>query len=109
MTDLTPERIRDAAEVVRAFSVPPHVWTGGEHDGMARAAILLDNIAVRREREQAEEAKRDKRIKQLTNELIEMTYGWDPMPSVSHMRSMNGLAVQLLDRYPALADGPADE
>jgi hypothetical protein len=105
MSELTPERISDAAEVLRLLDT-------GRRPGQKEYAWMpsqLEKRAKDLERQIAEEkAKWDRRIEELADELIEMTYGWDPLPSVSHMRSMKGLAVQLLDRYPALADGPAE-
>lgn len=91
MPDLTPERVRDAAEVVQQFG-----WKD-------EAAIMRDH-AKDMERAQAAEAKREKRIEELTDELICEAYGWDPLPAVSDMRRMSNLARTLIDRYPALVE-----
>lgn len=98
MTQFTPEEIRDAAAVVRAYGSPPHVRTQAETETMFRTARMLDDIASRTEREQAEEANRQNRIEQLTDEIVTIFNVRGKWPDVASF---------MLDRYPALADAPA--
>lgn len=106
MSELTPERIRDAAEVLRqldsghAVYRTEYSWTPSQLD--RKAAIL--------EREQAEEAKREKRIKELAEE-IRVVARRGPLNCLAYVgvnRDTNyawdDLARALLDRYPALAE-----
>lgn len=95
MSDLTPERIRDAAEVLRqldsghAVYRTEYSWTPSQLD---RKAVIL-------EREQAEaEAKREKRVGELAGELLGIHL--DTRAS----RGWNDFARALIARYPALAD-----
>lgn len=83
MSELTPERIRDAAEVVQRF-------------GWKDEAGIMREHARDMERAQAAEAKREKRAAELAVELRDL-YSY---------HSWRHLADVLLTRYPALADGP---
>lgn len=103
MSGLTPERIDDAVNVLLEVFVP-----FAKSSSIASVLQDLRTEATRMRQERDAEAKREKRIGELADELVEMTSGWEPLPAVSHMRSMKGLAVQLVDRYPALAVGPAE-
>lgn len=106
MTQFTPDEIRAAAAVVRAYGAPPHVRTQSETETLFRTTRILDDIATRTEREQAKQAQREKRIKQLTDELIEFAYPGIDFPPVSDMRVMGHIARALIDRYPALVEAP---
>lgn len=100
MSELTPERIRDAAAVLRQLDTGYYVyrteysWTPSQLD---RKATIL-------EREQAAEAKREKRIEELGYELMQIDSPGRQHPCVPacHLRT----ARELITRYPALADGP---
>lgn len=69
MSEVTAEQARAASEVLRALQHPPNVWTQGDSESMGRSARILDDIAKRMEREQAEKAKRDKRIEELAGKM----------------------------------------
>lgn len=97
MNELTPERIRDAAEVLEAFA------SGASY--MAVAADALRDRADKLEREQAAEVKREKRIEEIARE-VELA-GWNadgPGPGITALR----IARALIARYPALAEGDAE-
>ncbi|WP_396921612.1 hypothetical protein [Mycolicibacterium sp.] len=104
MSELTPERIRDAAEVVRAATA--HVCTQMGIESLTHAARILDGQAANIEREQAAEAKRKKRIDELSDEMIAIAYPDISFPRVSDMQRCKNIATVLIARYPALADGP---
>lgn len=91
MSELTPERIRDAAAVVDQCPLltGAHIPSGA-----------LRTWATQVQREQAAEAKREKRVKELAHE---MRVAAIPAGSGQHWEAA---AEALLDRYPALADGP---
>lgn len=109
MIDLTPERIRDAAEVLRAYGAfkrPNGV--DEDHNRLCWPAEYLDDWADRLEREQDVEAKRDKRIEELAQELFYLRYNdreWFYAQRVTWQET----ARALLDRYPSLLDEPKDE
>ncbi|MFV8232377.1 hypothetical protein [Mycolicibacterium fortuitum] len=99
MSELTPERIRDAAEVLDALSAQEspfatHTW----------AALALRERADDLERE----SKRKKRIDELSDEMIAIAYPDISFPRVSDMQRCKNIATVLIARYPALADGPAE-
>lgn len=108
MTQFTPEEIRDAAAVVRAYGAPPHVRLQSETETMFRTARMLDGIAARTECEQAEQAQREKRIEQLAAEILLFAGGSTPLDTLTprSRRIYIDTARQLLDRYPALAEAP---
>lgn len=89
MSELTPERIRDAKEVCRALGI------NGVYYSMDRAIEEL-------EFEQAAEAKREKRVDELTDEVIRALN----IAVISNMQLVNRTVRHLIARYPALADGP---
>lgn len=101
MSALTPERIRDAAEVLRQLDTdrrpgdPEYSWMPSQLE--QRAKDLERQIAD-------EKAKREKRVGDLAGELFDI-----------HLETrVSGkwldFARALLDRYPALADaGPCDK
>lgn len=108
MTELTPERIRDAAEVLRQVNV----YTGGSADLENLSAWTvrgLRHIAMRVERELADaEAKRATRIFQFAAELYGIAGGSVPFSSITPIvrdRHID-IARQLIDRYPTLAETP---
>lgn len=109
MTKLTPERIRDAAEVLRQVNV----YTGGTADLENLSAWTvrgLRHIAMRVERELADaEAKRATRILQFAAELYGIAGGSVPFESITPLiRDWHiDVARKLIDRYPALAEAPA--
>lgn len=98
MSELTPERIRDAAAVLRQLDTGHDVyrteysWTPSQLD---RKATIL-------EREQAAEAKREKRAEELAEEVIRALN----IAVISNMQLVNRTVRHLIARYPALADGP---
>lgn len=96
MSELTPERIRDAAEVLRRLDTGYDVykteysWTPSQLD---RKATIL-------EREQAAEVKRAFRIEEIVSELaadLGTVFGGSDV--YWHV------ARALVDRYPALLEG----
>lgn len=75
---------------------------------MSRAAKILGDIAERREREQASKAKREKRIDELAEELWKLfNPGWALVER--DVVRFQTAARKLLEHYPALAAGPAEE
>lgn len=106
MTQFTPEEIRDAAAVVRAYGAPPHVRTQSETETLFHTARILDDIATRTEREQAEQAQRKKRIEQLAAELWTIAGGYGPLAESGRRDFHIDVARKLIDRYPALAEAP---
>lgn len=99
----TPERIRDAAEVLRQLDTGHDVyrteysWTPSQ----------LDHKAVILERELTEaQVKREKRIEQLAAELHAIAGGSIPFDCIgTTLRDWYlPVARRLLDRYPALAE-----
>jgi len=101
MTDLTSARLRDAAATQRLL-----VTRYGLAAKRAFDHAELDGYADRLEHEQA---KREKRIAELIDELAEMIYGCEiHWASDGHRRAMNDLAARLLDRYPALLESTDD-
>lgn len=111
MSTLTPERIRDAAEVLRLLDTdrrpgdPEYSWMPSQVE--KRAKDLERQIAD-------EEAKREKRIEELAQELYGLYVAgrsgkarWvDAAANPHHVEA----ARALLERYPALADpGPCDK
>ncbi|MFV8049757.1 hypothetical protein [Mycobacterium sp. 48b] len=99
MSGLTPERIRDAAEVLETLASR----FNNPDPGLAVfSAHTLRGDADHLEREQAEEAKREKRVGDLAAELR----GLYSTPTAA----WSDIARALLERYPALADpGPCDK
>lgn len=95
MNELTPERIRDAAEVLQA-------WATG---GYTRTVRELREYADKLERDQADKAKREQRLEEFTDELLAIAYPDTPMPPLSELRRMSGMASALLALYPALMEG----
>lgn len=87
MTELTPERIRDALEVVTELGLR------GAGDWVLES---LGTCAARLEREQVAEAQRERRISELTDELIAIACP-SPFPSVATMRMMERVARALVD------------
>lgn len=94
MTDLTPESCRDAAEVMRLIAIR----LGVNHE-WPRTPLDLIQYAYLLEREQAAEAKRDKRIKELAGELLNLHL------ATGISGKWADFARALLDLYPALAEG----
>ncbi|WPH57768.1 hypothetical protein [Mycobacterium phage WXIN] len=100
MPKLTPERLRDAAEVVASYVLATDpIEHKNTHRVSVSANMLLEH-AERLEREQAAEVKRDKRAKELAMELAAVfnatTGGSESWwPQTAHI---------LLDRYPALLE-----
>lgn len=95
MSELTPERIRGAADILEACA------DGASY--MAVAASALRDRADRMEREQAAEAKREKRVQELGYELMQIDSPGRQHPCVPacHLRT----ARELITRYPALLEG----
>lgn len=89
MSGLTPERIRDAVEVLR------EVFVIGD----------LREEAARREREQAAEAKREKRVEALAREVHQMAWPTDDYAGTLAPKAWPRIARGLLERYPALLEG----
>lgn len=98
MTDLTPERIRAAAEVVSMLYGNTDIRVTGNN---LRAA------ADKLEREQAAKAQRERRIKGLTDEMVAIAWPDDPFPLNGVVRVMDRVARGLVDKYPALVESPA--
>lgn len=102
MSELTPEDLRHAADVVEAANDEHREYlTPGE----------LRSLADRLEREQAAEAKREKRVGELALEAMAAHYGLTAEVAKSNWTNANqkgwrNVASTLLDRYPALVDGP---
>lgn len=103
MAELTPERIRDAAEVLRLLDTdrrpgdPEYSWMPSQ----------VDKRATDLERQLAEaQAKREKRIEQLAAELHAIAGGSIPFDCIgTTLRDWYlPVARRLLDRYPALAE-----
>lgn len=97
MSELTAERIRDAAEVVRLVNEA----VGRERDA-AQYGSSLDTYALTLQLKLDAEAKREKRIEELAREVA--LAGWNadvPGPGITPLR----IARALIARYPALADG----
>ena len=88
MTELTPERIRDAAEVVSLLYGNTTIPATGNN---LRAA------ADKLEHDQADKAKRENRIEQLTDEIITIFNARGKWPDIARV---------MLDRYPVLAEQP---
>ncbi|MFV8301251.1 hypothetical protein ACNQP7_31630 [Mycolicibacterium fortuitum] len=93
MSELTPERIRDAELVLRELNNASHVtsahtWT----------VDSLHNVAAAMERDRAAEAKREKRVEELAEELFVLYR--------STGTACRDIARALIARYPALVDGP---
>ncbi|MGB3483998.1 MAG: hypothetical protein WBB07_17500 [Mycobacterium sp.] len=102
MSELTPERIRDAAEVADAY---------GDLIGDGGIGGVLRREADRLEREQAAEAQREKRVEELAREVYNADprnygYPWDSHPYVH--ADYYEIARYLL-RYPALAEQIREE
>lgn len=95
MPDLTPAHIYDAAKIVDECPDLP-----GSHI----ASGALRTWANRLEREQAAEAKREKRAEEIAVEYEHIAYGTPRGidPSKGSIR----IARALMDRYPALVDSP---
>ena len=82
----TPDEIRKAAEVLRQFDRPPHIYTCAQANLMEDAAQILDDIANRVERE---------RIKnRMVDKLVD-----DPGLQLTIRQ-----AHLLIERYPALLE-----
>jgi hypothetical protein len=98
MTDLTPERVRDAAEVVQQF-------------GWKDEAAIMREHAKDMEREQAAEAKREKLTEDLANWLYQ-NIGKPGSPLVvttsMYRDAWMAKARELITRYPALAEAATD-
>jgi hypothetical protein len=111
MSETTPEQAKAAAEVLRAFQMPPHVWTQSESEAMGRSARILDGIAGRLEREQAAKAKRDKRIEELADLLFRFRSDYPTIGdySMSKASGYHRYATVFLDRYPCLLDEDAGQ
>lgn len=98
MTELTPERIHDAAEVVELLYGNTNIPATGNN---------LHAAAEKLQREQAAaKAKREKRIEQLAAELHAIAGGSIPFDCIgTTLRDWYlPVARRLLDRYPALAE-----
>ena len=96
MSELTPERIRDAAEVLASYVL---ITDPIEHKNTHRVGVsanMLLKYAELVERQAVEDAKREKRAAELAVELRDLYSD----------HSWRHLADVLLTRYPALADGP---
>ena len=91
MSELTPERIRDAAEVVRLVNEA----VGRERDA-AQYGSSLDTYAL---------TLREKRVDELTDEVIEALN----LSVIANMQIVNRTVRHLIARYPALAEGVGDE
>ncbi|MDV7194773.1 hypothetical protein [Mycolicibacterium fortuitum] len=99
MRDLTPERIRDAAEVHHLLNVAANV-----SDDYGRNVKGLLRLATAMERE----AEREKRVYDLAGELLNIHLA--TRTSGTSGKWWPNFASALLDRYPALAEPapPAD-
>ena len=102
MSELTPERIRDAAAVLRQLDTGHDVyrteysWTPSQLD---RKATIL-------EREQAAEVKREERVEELATELYALSgapYSLD-LATKASQEWHREFARTLIARYPALAE-----
>ncbi|WP_135452579.1 hypothetical protein [Mycobacterium sp. DL99] len=93
MSELTPERIRDAAATIRI------AWPDAPN-GSAAGVVLTGLHAL--EREQAAEAKREKRIQKLAEAMWLIETGLNSVAQVPSVCVR--VARGLLDRYPALAE-----
>lgn len=91
MTELTPERIREAANVIGELFASGRIATCSDFGELT----LLD-AADRLERERAAEAKRQERHR----ELVDLMRG---VPGV-YMKDLIRVVDLLLDRYPALLE-----
>ena len=90
---LTPERIRDAAEVVRKL------WPSNAF------LHVLEAAASDLERERAVEAKREKRIDEIAEQVRIGEGAITTLPATPRHRR---IARVLLDRYPSLLDEPKE-
>lgn len=90
--ELTPERIRDAAAVVELLY---------GNTNLAVSAKNMRLVADRRERERADDVKREKRVDQLAEELWNLRRYQD--------LSWDDTARALLTRYPSLLDEDGEQ
>lgn len=108
MTELTPARLREAAEVVDMLDTlrfPEIDCASGSY-----SARDLEQWAQKLEADQAAEASRDKRIKELADEMVNLFYRGSGAAKATQGDSWWLIATGLLDRYPALlSERPADE
>lgn len=103
-TELTPGRIRDAAEVLQA-------WATG---GYTRTVRELREYADKLERAEADKARREQRIEEIALEAFAAHYGVSVEIAVGNWTNANrsnwcNVARVLIDRYPALAEVSIDE
>lgn len=111
---VTPEQARAAAEVLRAFS--KHRSPEFGRSDLCWSPSELEEWADRLEREQAAEAKREKRVEELARECFRLRYesqayipewSWDSPCTNRH--EWLRFARDLLDRYPSLLDEKGNE
>lgn len=97
MSELTPERIRDAAAVVDQCPLltGAHIPSGA-----------LRTWATQVQREQAAEAKREKRIQELVWLMFKRDYPESNGPTGSGYRKY---AEAVIEAFPAIVDGGSDE
>jgi hypothetical protein len=88
MTELTPERLRDAADVVLSLG-----W-------LDEGQVLLTQ-ADEMERDRTAKAKRDKRIEELADEAICAVWPDDLFPPIGHMKVIKQAVAHLVDRHPS--------
>ncbi len=112
MSELTPEQVRAAADVVTIVADLKYPYTAKEDgaDQIAVSAQTLRNYADAIEREQAEKAKRDKRVGELA-EAMYASYSprWhDNWEYCSTQENWRNVARLILDRHPYLLAEPMD-
>ena len=101
MSELTPERIRDAAEVVRLVNEA----VGRERDA-AQYGSSLDTYALTLKLKLDAEAKREKRIDELVWLMFKRDYPDSNGPTGSGYRKY---AEAVIDAFPTIVDGDNDE
>lgn len=111
MSDLTPERIRDVAEVLEALTDGP---ASVAPQYISWSPSVLRKRADRLEREQAAKAKREQRIDELAHEVFAAHYGVSAQTAAANWGNANAdswrrVASALIDRYPALTEVSTDE
>jgi hypothetical protein len=97
--EVTVERVRTAAGVVRQLF----------DEGYLSRHLVLNEVAIyevadRLEREQAEKAKRDKRVEELARELHDVSFPSRTSMDPYFAPLWEQAASALLDRYPSLLD-----
>lgn len=101
MSELTAERIRDAAEVVRLVNEA----VGRERDA-AQYGSSLDTYALTLQLKLDAEAKRERRIEELAEEIFAIRNPGASWTDWADQMAWRDVASALIARYPALVDGP---